>query len=867
MYSKNFNDNLQYKQKYATQKNIRGKSKYDNFNSNSKENIIREKYSKNQPYDYNSYDKLFKENNINQINRKKTAEKRSNEFIQDNDINEIKKFHNNNRINSPPLKQSKYNSDFERIENKINKSNTILMKNNVKNNINCINEANNKKKNSYDLYQNYQNYDFHKKNDNKNSFIMNNEKRQIQDRNNNNKMNHDLNENKLYNINNSKENIKEKNIRKTQYDFNEDTNNKIKRYRSYNNKENNTNKNYNLKTKDYLFSNNYTNKNNDNFEKSDFTGYFVNKYLHEHNNEQKNINESKKNKIEKSHNLNYDYNKRNNNDVNFFNKKAQVNNFIVEQNNIKQNKNNSNNNWNNNAFINNNNNHFNRENRFNRNNNNIVGNKNINNFNYNNYFINNRNNAASNNHIFNNNNLMSNNNNNNFNFNNNNMGFQNVGNIFNNRSFNNFYNFNNLRNNNFPNNFNNFNYNLNQNFNYLNQNMPSFNNWMNMNIPINNNAQFNQRSNSFNLIQNNQTNNNQGHKRSQSSSQIGAGSVYISKKHANGLVNVGATCYMNATLQCLANIEHLTKTFLMPKNINLFSNNKLKYRLSYSFMEVLKNLWQNNIITSYSPNNFKDIISQMNPLFEGVKANDSKDLVIFLMENMHNELNIPKNINIQNQNFNQYDYENTFNLFSNYFTNHYRSVISNVFYGMHNSMMTCFSCKNTTHNVQCFNILIFPLEEVRKFKNNFYNFVDIIDCFQFYQKEDLMTGDNQIYCNFCRRMTNSCNSSKLIIAPNVLVINLNRGKGLQFDVKLTFQEYLNIKNFVYYNNSPNYYELIGIVTHFGPSNMGGHFIAFCKSFVDHNWYKYNDAQVTNSSFSEASTVGVPYILFYSVIKS
>ena len=126
-----------------------------------------------------------------------------------------------------------------------------------------------------------------------------------------------------------------------------------------------------------------------------------------------------------------------------------------------------------------------------------------------------------------------------------------------------------------------------------------------------------------------------------------------------------------------------------------------------------------------------------------------------------------------------------------------------------------------------------------------------------------MTGENQIHCNKCMRMANSLNKSKIIIGPNVLVINLNRGKGLQFDVKLSFGEYLNIRNFIYYQQSPYYYELIGIVTHFGPSNMGGHFIAFCKSFRDKNWYKYNDAIVSSSSFQEARNTGVPYILFYS----
>ena len=113
-------------------------------------------------------------------------------------------------------------------------------------------------------------------------------------------------------------------------------------------------------------------------------------------------------------------------------------------------------------------------------------------------------------------------------------------------------------------------------------------------------------------------------------------------------------------------------------------------------------------------------------------------------------------------------------------------------------MMNCFGCKFRTNNVQCYNILIFPLEEVRKFKNRQENRVDIIECFEYYEKDDYMMNDNQIYCNICRNMQNSINKTKIIIGPKTLVINLNRGKGLQFNVKLSFGEYLNIRNFIYY---------------------------------------------------------------------
>ena len=499
---------------------------------------------------------------------------------------------------------------------------------------------------------------------------------------------------------------------------------------------------------------------------------------------------------------------------------------------------------------------------------------------YNNFYDNKQNisnyhnNNSNNNQIFQNktnniiNNINNNQNNRLFNNNNNqiilNLNNNNMKNIQNNNFFSPFNNI--MMNNKFNNNLFNFN-NMNQQIffnpiinngyqnNFLNNRMNNgiSNNWNNMNFNNfhnnNNNAKINKR------------------KRPNSISHYRNKAVNIKKNHSNGIENVGATCYMNATLQCLANIERLTNFLLKDENIQKYSYNNFKYELTNSYTEVLKNLWLNDRITYYSPISFKNKISEMNSLFEGVNANDSKDLVLFLMETMHDELNTAPKKNIQTQMVNQYNYEETLKLFCQFFSNNYQSVISNLFYGMYNSMMACLHCNYITNNIQCYNILIFPLEEVRKYNKINENRVDIIDCFKYYEKIDSMTDKNQIYCNICQANTNAYYASKIIISPNILLINLNRGKGLEFNIKITFQEYLNIRNFVYYNQSPFYYELIGIVTHFGPSSMGGHFIAFCKSFIDHNWYKYNDAQVNFSSFHEASTTGVPYILFYSFIKS
>ena len=343
-------------------------------------------------------------------------------------------------------------------------------------------------------------------------------------------------------------------------------------------------------------------------------------------------------------------------------------------------------------------------------------------------------------------------------------------------------------------------------------------------------------------------------------------SFSIKKPCLVGLNNVGATCYMNATLQCLSNVGELTQFLLDSNRINTMKSNP-NYKLTNAYAEVLQNLWSGNSIKDYSPYNFKNIISSMNPLFAGINANDSKDLILFLLETMHNELNFIKTETPNSMpQGGQYNYNVTFKYFFEYFSNNYRSVISGLFYGMFNAMMTCANCKTITNNIQCYNILIFPLEEVRIFKRRNFKMVNILECFEYYEHTEFLYGTNQIYCNRCKSLQNSYNKTKIIIAPNYLILNLNRGRGNIFGIKLIFEEYLDIKQFVFYNQSPYFYELIGVVTHLGQSGMSGHFIAYCKSFVDSQWYKFNDAMVDPCSFSEVTQIGIPYILFYKANK-
>ena len=333
-----------------------------------------------------------------------------------------------------------------------------------------------------------------------------------------------------------------------------------------------------------------------------------------------------------------------------------------------------------------------------------------------------------------------------------------------------------------------------------------------------------------------------------------------------GLDNIGATCYMNATLQCFSNIKYLRYELLNKMFYNYLENlNNNKKLLSFALAEVFHNLWEKLDHKSYPPNNFKELISSMNPLFKGVAANDPKDLILFILETMHNELKYVDNSIIVDENFvpNEHDLFQVYKDFANCYLRNNKSIIFNIFFGCQTIVTTCLNCNVSLYNVQVNNIVFFPLEEIRKYKGKNYNTpVNIYDCFEYTKKIETY---NSYYCNICQNNDSQAISySKYLYAPRVLILNLNRGKGIQYNVKFDFDDnILNIKNYVTLDDSPYLYELVGVICHFGESGMGGHFIAFCKSDYKGKWYKFNDGLVYECDFYEVKTSGMPYVLFYS----
>ena len=353
-----------------------------------------------------------------------------------------------------------------------------------------------------------------------------------------------------------------------------------------------------------------------------------------------------------------------------------------------------------------------------------------------------------------------------------------------------------------------------------------------------------------------------------------------------GLNNIGATCFMNSTLQCLSQTKSLTDYFLNEKNTdriinnNICIKNKNDLQLSPAYHDLIKQLWDKNGPKSFSPSHFMGVIEKLNPLFKKGQAGDSKDFIIFILEQLHKELKSPlSGINQIDIALNQYDRLNAFNYFFNDFKKEC-SIISDIFFGFNETTNECLNCKNIynmnglcnpiCYNYGLFNCLIFPLEEVKNMKNiniqnNLNNTVTIYDCFYYNQKSEMFTGENRNYCNICKQLYDSIYTTNIFIGPNNLILILNRGKGNIYNVKLEFSEIIDISQFIMQKDKPQiFYSLYGVITHIGQSGPNAHFVASCKSSIDNKWYRFNDAfvnPITNIQ-KEIIEFGTPYILFY-----
>ncbi|KRZ53075.1 Ubiquitin carboxyl-terminal hydrolase 4 [Trichinella nativa] len=181
-----------------------------------------------------------------------------------------------------------------------------------------------------------------------------------------------------------------------------------------------------------------------------------------------------------------------------------------------------------------------------------------------------------------------------------------------------------------------------------------------------------------------------------------------------GLTNLGNTCFMNSTIQCLSNIPPLSRYFLSEQYIDeLNEKNPLGMRgeLARAYADVICNMWSGRHYT-YMPRMFKNTVGRFQPMFSGYQQQDSQELMAFLLDGLHEDLNRIKKkpYVVAKDSEDRPDEELATEAWRSYKLRN-DSIILDLFHGLLKSTVVCPECDKVSITFDPFCYLSLPLPE------------------------------------------------------------------------------------------------------------------------------------------------------------
>lgn len=273
-----------------------------------------------------------------------------------------------------------------------------------------------------------------------------------------------------------------------------------------------------------------------------------------------------------------------------------------------------------------------------------------------------------------------------------------------------------------------------------------------------------------------------------------------------GLSNLGNTCYINSTIQCLYYLKPFSNFLLKRKKI-------LNYGITEKFIKVLEYL--NGAPTKpYFENDLKDFVKSFllsNTMFKKNEQNDCHIFLVSLLGVMNKDL----------------------------LTYSQSDEISKLFYNNISTRTSNNYGENIDEEEHSFCISL-PI------KNNKTRFSSLDECIKNFQtaKKIVDSYTNKIYIE----------ETKIIPCGKFLVFNLQRlSEGRHVSHLVSYPQFLILEN---YN-----YELIGIIKHIG-NEFGGHKVAICKDF--NTWIQFDD-DVPTILGNNLPQEDLAFLLFYQKI--
>ncbi|KAG1771533.1 hypothetical protein EDD22DRAFT_574345 [Suillus occidentalis] len=360
-----------------------------------------------------------------------------------------------------------------------------------------------------------------------------------------------------------------------------------------------------------------------------------------------------------------------------------------------------------------------------------------------------------------------------------------------------------------------------------------------------------------------------------------------------GLKNLGNTCYMNATIQCLSATVPFARFFTegrWKKAVNAINPMGTKGRLASAFANILYDM-SHSELPHLIPTSFRKSICTHAPQFSGSDQHDSQEFLTFLLDGLHEDLNrvlhkpsngttpereaelerLPPSI-ASAQEWEIYRMRND-------------SLIVDFFQGQFKNRLVCLTCRKTSTTYNSFMYLSLPMPCVKGPSKT-----SLQSCLDAFVKEEVLSGTEAWHCPHCKTLRNATKQLSLSRLPPILLIHLKRfsHKGVFTDKIETVVDFplkgLDLTSYMppalppgMHNGSvngvggddprvqtpPYKYDLYGVTNHFG-NLSNGHYTAFIASRG--GWVYCDDSRVTPTDAKDI--VGRPaYVLYYKRTES
>ncbi|KAM9207826.1 ubiquitin carboxyl-terminal hydrolase 36-like [Leptosomus discolor] len=182
------------------------------------------------------------------------------------------------------------------------------------------------------------------------------------------------------------------------------------------------------------------------------------------------------------------------------------------------------------------------------------------------------------------------------------------------------------------------------------------------------------------------------------------------------------------------------------------------------------------------------------------------------------------------------------------------TLVHQIFGGYLRSRVKCLACKSVSDTYDSY--LDLPLEIGEA--------TNLVQALELFVKPDLLGGENAYMCAQCEKKVTASKGFTIHRASNVLMVSLKRFAdfgGGKITKDVGYPEFLNLRPYMSQKNGdPVTYGLYAVLVHSGYSCHAGHYYCFVKA-SNGQWYKMNDERVHPSSIRTVLKQQA-YMLFY-----